>query len=64
VKEFKSGRNQAQIQQRVAEIKTACSGGDNIMPVLIDAVDDGVTLGEVSEVFREVFGVYSDPGDI
>ena len=34
------------------------------MPILIDGVDLGLTLGEVSEVYREVFGIYTDPGMI
>jgi len=29
---------------------------------LIEAVDCGVSLGEVCDIFREVFGVYTDPG--
>ena len=57
--------------ERLAELKRqledvvfrrACKEGTNVMPVLIDAVDTGVTLGEVSDIYREVFGVYTDPG--
>ena len=31
------------------------------MPPLIAAVKDGVTLGEVCDVYRDEFGVYRDP---
>jgi hypothetical protein len=31
------------------------------MPPLIEAVKDKVTLGEICQVFREVFGVHTDP---
>jgi methylmalonyl-CoA mutase N-terminal domain/subunit len=34
------------------------------MPVLIDAVEAGLTLGEACDVYREVYGTYSDPGMI
>ena len=34
------------------------------MPILIEAVDVGATLGEVAEIFRDVYGVYRDPGFI
>jgi methylmalonyl-CoA mutase N-terminal domain/subunit len=30
------------------------------MPLLIDAVKDGLTLGEIIGVFREVFGTYRE----
>jgi methylmalonyl-CoA mutase N-terminal domain/subunit len=28
------------------------------MPIFVDAVDDGATLGEICRVLREVFGTY------
>jgi methylmalonyl-CoA mutase N-terminal domain/subunit len=31
------------------------------MPPILDAVKQEVTVGEISDVFREVFGVYQDP---
>ena len=38
-----------------------CRSGGNVMPVLIDAVKDYVSLGEISDVYREVFGLYREP---
>ena len=35
--------------------------GGNVMPVLVDAVKDYVSLGEISEVYRQVFGLYREP---
>jgi methylmalonyl-CoA mutase N-terminal domain/subunit len=31
------------------------------MPVIIDAVQQECSVGEISDVFRDVFGVYRDP---
>jgi methylmalonyl-CoA mutase N-terminal domain/subunit len=31
------------------------------MPPILDAVKVQVTLGEISDVFRDEFGVYRDP---
>ena len=61
---FKKSRDKEAHARQLARVKQVCESDDNIMPVLVDAVDQGVTLGEVSDVFREVFGVYTDPGDI
>jgi len=33
----------------------------NVMPVLIEAVKDYVSLGEISDVYRQVFGLYREP---
>jgi methylmalonyl-CoA mutase N-terminal domain/subunit len=32
------------------------------MPALIDAVHAGATEQEVCDLYREAFGVYTDPG--
>ena len=52
--------------QRVAEclemVGEACSGKQNIMEPLIDAVKANATLQEVCDVYRKVYGQYRDPG--
>jgi methylmalonyl-CoA mutase, N-terminal domain len=45
-------------------LRAACLNNHNVMPVLIAAVDAGVTLGEVSDIYREVYGIYQDPGGV
>lgn len=62
VKKFKANRDQKRWSAEIERLKRICKDGGNVMPVLIEAVDAGVTLGEVSDVYREVFGVYTDPG--
>jgi methylmalonyl-CoA mutase N-terminal domain/subunit len=62
VKAFKENRNQTEWKQQLAALTEVCKNGGNVMPVMIDAVDKGVTLGEVAQIYREVFGVYTDPG--
>jgi methylmalonyl-CoA mutase N-terminal domain/subunit len=59
---FKATRNPEAVTQSLEKLRSACIEGRNLMPVLIDAVEVGVSVGEVSELFREVFGVYHDPG--
>lgn len=62
VKAFKASRNAKNWSVAIEAIKSACKENRNVMPSLIDGVDCGVTLGEVSDIYREVFGVYTDPG--
>lgn len=62
IKEFKQKRNELEWQAGIERLRTACKTGANVMPVLIDIVEAGVTLGEACDVYREVFGVYRDPG--
>lgn len=61
VRAFKAARDQARVAARVGDVRAACRDGRNLMPFLIDAVRDGVTLGEICDVYRDEFGVYHDP---
>src|SRR5213076_1853980 len=57
VRRFKASRD----ERRVAQLADACTNGQNLMPVLIDAVRDYASLGEVADVYRRVFGLYREP---
>ncbi len=59
---FKAKRNTENVISKMSVLRDCCKTTQNIMPALIEAVDVGVTIGEVSDIYREVFGVYRDPG--
>jgi methylmalonyl-CoA mutase N-terminal domain/subunit len=61
LREVREGRDRAQARAALDAVRQAAAGTENLVPRIIDAVKAGVTLGEVSDVFREVFGVYRDP---
>jgi methylmalonyl-CoA mutase N-terminal domain/subunit len=61
VRRAKARRDGARVERRLAQLAEACQGGSNIMPVLVDAVKDYVSLGEISDVYRQVFGRYREP---
>jgi methylmalonyl-CoA mutase N-terminal domain/subunit len=57
----KRQRDAGQARARLAAVHRACETGANLMPALVEAVKAGCTVGEISDVYREVFGVYRDP---
>lgn len=59
VQHVRRQRDAAKTAQRLAAVKGAATSSENLMPRFIEAVDAGATLGEVCDVLREVFGVYS-----
>ena len=61
VKRLKASRDQSKVERRLKQVAEACRSGQNLMPVLIDAVKDSVSLGEISDVYRQVFGLYREP---
>ena len=58
---FKAGRDSAAVERRIAELAEAASVDDrNLMPVIVDAVRDGVTLGEICDTWRHVWGTWRE----
>jgi methylmalonyl-CoA mutase N-terminal domain/subunit len=56
--ELRRGRDDAEVRARLDAIRAAARGTDNLMPPIVDAVKAMVTLGEISDALREVWGVY------
>jgi methylmalonyl-CoA mutase, N-terminal domain len=61
VRERKLRRDPAAVRSRLAAVREAAQQGRNLMPPMIDAVQVECTVGEISDIFRDVFGVYRDP---
>ena len=57
----KAARDAAKVERRLKQLAEVCRNGGNVMPVLVDAVKDYVSLGEISDVYRQVFGLYREP---
>jgi methylmalonyl-CoA mutase N-terminal domain/subunit len=64
VAEYKRGRDASGAANGLAAVRRACETGANVMPALIAAVKAECTLGELSDVYRSVFGEYRDPAYI
>jgi methylmalonyl-CoA mutase, N-terminal domain len=61
VRKIKRTRDAGAVREHLGRVHAACRNGTNLMPVLIDAVKEHCTLGEISDIYRDVFGVYRDP---
>ena len=55
---LKLKRNNAAAVACLQQLKTAAQGKENIMPLVVLAVENYCTLGEVADCLREVFGEY------
>jgi methylmalonyl-CoA mutase N-terminal domain/subunit len=55
---IKQTRNQANVDSCLMAVKQAAKGTDNLMPLVIEAVENYCTLGEISDTLRSVFGEY------
>ncbi|MEO8720506.1 MAG: methylmalonyl-CoA mutase family protein [Ginsengibacter sp.] len=55
---LKERRDSAKVNNCLKKIEEKAANGQNLMPVVIDAVENFCTLGEISDVLRKVFGEY------
>ena len=55
---LRQSRNAATAAQALESVEQAARGRDNLMPVILDAVRARLTLGEISDTLRKVFGVH------
>ena len=58
INEVRRTRDNRDVAEKLRALETAARANDNLMPPLIDAVKSYATLGEMMDVFREVFGEY------
>ena len=58
LREFKASRSDSEVQKARQELSRAARDGDNLMPRIVAAVKNKVTLGEISDTLREEFGEY------
>jgi methylmalonyl-CoA mutase N-terminal domain/subunit len=58
LKALKSSRDTIKVTACLAAVKAAASGTENIMPSVIEAIENYCTLGEIADVLRGIYGEY------
>ena len=58
INEVRRRRDNREVTEKLRALETAARGSENLMPPLIEAAKAYATLGEMMDVFREVFGEY------
>ncbi|HTY41756.1 MAG TPA: methylmalonyl-CoA mutase family protein [Thermoanaerobaculia bacterium] len=61
VAELRRTRDGRAVSSALATLRQACADGRNVMPPLVEAVRTYATVGEISDVMREVFATYEEP---
>jgi len=61
LRELRERRDAAGVGRARDALRRAASGSDEIFPLVLAAVEADVTLGEISDDLRSVFGTYAPP---
>ena len=62
LRQVKQNRNDSKVKAYLGQIRNISENGENLMPHVINAVREYATIQEICDVWRDVFGRYTDPG--
>jgi len=57
---LRAERSSDEVNRRLARLRKATQGKDNLMPYIYDAVKSYATLGEICDAMRDTFGTYEE----
>ena len=61
VKALKGSRDSAVVERQLLGLKEAAAvEGRNLMPIILDAAREYVTMGEMCDALREVWGIWRE----
>ena len=61
IEDVKSSRDNERVNKTLAWLKLSTISGENVMPAVMEAVKSYATLGEICNVWREVYGLWEYP---
>ncbi len=60
LEDIKAKRDPSKVQEILNRLEKAANAEDNLMPIIIEAVKEYISIGEICSVLRTVFGEYKD----
>ncbi|MHA1653157.1 MAG: methylmalonyl-CoA mutase family protein, partial [Candidatus Thorarchaeota archaeon] len=54
-------RDNKKVQEVLDKLRKASEGDENVMPYVVEAVKAYASIGEICDVWREVFGEWEEP---
>ena len=61
LKKLKKDRDNAQVDEALQKLEKITRGNENIMPATMEAVKVYATVGEITDVWRKVYGTWPSP---
>jgi methylmalonyl-CoA mutase N-terminal domain/subunit len=61
LEKLRKERNNKRVKEALEELRAVALSDENVMPAMMRAVQAGVTVGEVGNLWRGLFGVWKSP---
>jgi methylmalonyl-CoA mutase N-terminal domain/subunit len=62
LRKLREARNQGRVDELLGKLVNAAKGSENLMPLFIECVENDITLGEICNTLRGVWGEYVAEG--
>jgi methylmalonyl-CoA mutase N-terminal domain/subunit len=64
IQDLRARRDAKAAREGLDLVRQACEGDTNVMDAVLEAARRDATLGEICQIFRDVFGEYRDPAHV
>jgi methylmalonyl-CoA mutase N-terminal domain/subunit len=64
IRELRARRDAAAARAGLDQVRRAAESDGNLMEAVLEAARHDATLGEICQIFRDVFGEYRDPAEV
>jgi methylmalonyl-CoA mutase N-terminal domain/subunit len=61
IRKLKERRDNAKLEAALDKLRKVCEKEENVLPVVMEATKLGATVGEVCDIYREIFKVWEPP---
>ncbi|TET37020.1 MAG: methylmalonyl-CoA mutase, partial [Planctomycetota bacterium] len=58
---IRAERDETHVTELLAGVRAAAQSGENVMPAVKSAVAAYATVGEIADIFRDVYGKFKEP---
>jgi methylmalonyl-CoA mutase N-terminal domain/subunit len=61
INKLKARRDNAKLEKILDKLRTVCEKEENVMPIIMEATKEGATVGEICDIYREIWGIWEPP---
>jgi methylmalonyl-CoA mutase N-terminal domain/subunit len=61
INKLKARRDNAKLEKILDKLRSVCEKEENVMPIIMEATKEGATIGEICDIYREIWGIWEPP---
>ncbi len=61
IKKLKERRDDKKVEEALDKLRKVCEKEENVMPSVMEATKEGATVGEICDIYREIWGTWDPP---